>query len=93
MLAAKTAYASNALPIVLTLLLSHLTTPVSSFGVTSYANLFVDPAQVLNNTWFDDNKWSRTMAKDWSTDIHSYGPWSECTMPLLLKLVLKGDQA
>lgn len=46
-------------------------------GYTSYANLYYDPAQVIDNEWFKGAKKAHGTMEAWSGDLMAKAPWSE----------------
>ena len=64
---------------VLGLTLASLTTlqPVHALAnsVQSYANIFFEPADVLQTNWFAQSHWSRRMAQWWATQLLESAPW------------------
>ena len=67
--------ASPALLHVFSLILTAQQAEASFFGFTSYANIFFEPAHVVNNSWFAESYWAQDMSVAWADTMMRTGPW------------------
>ncbi|ORY34037.1 alginate lyase-domain-containing protein [Naematelia encephala] len=69
----------------LTLTLTFLAAPCKAVGITSYANMFFEPSDVINSTWFENSQWAQEMAISWTRKLALNGPWSVTNKTVMAK--------
>lgn len=71
----------------------------TKIGYTSYANIWFEPEQVINNDWFGQQEWALWTAEQWTAHLNAGAPWCELStlyngrLPLVVvrRIIQGGD--